>query len=134
MQPARLSASPFPIMGIGRLHPGVETIGDAATRAGPMAPRRDACVPIANNANNVCMSRTIAARVEDDLATELDQLALQTGRSKSALIEQALRSYVTSEREFLAKVDAGLADLEAGRLADHTAVAAAIRRMYRPAA
>lgn len=79
------------------------------------------------------MSRTIAARVEDDLATELDQLALQTGRSKSALIEQALRSYVTSEREFLAKVDAGLADLEAGRLSDHTAVAAAIRRMYRPA-
>lgn len=79
------------------------------------------------------MSRTVAARVGDDLAAELDQLARRTGRSKSVLIEQALRSYVADERDFLAKVDAGLADLEAGRLADHGTVAAAIRRIYRPA-
>ena len=77
------------------------------------------------------MSRTIAARVDDSLAAELNQLAQQTGRSKSVLIEQALRSYVASERDLLAKVDAGLADLEAGRLTDHKAVAAAIRRAYR---
>ena len=78
------------------------------------------------------MSKTIAARVDDTLASELDQLAHQTGRSRSVLIEQALRSYVANEREFLAKVDAGLADLEAGRLTDHQTVAAAIRRIYRP--
>ena len=79
------------------------------------------------------MSKTMAARVGDGLAVELDQLARQTGRSKSALIEQALRSYVADERDFLAKGDAGLADLEAGRLTDHGTVAAAIRRVYRPA-
>ena len=77
------------------------------------------------------MSRTIAARIDDGLIAELNQLAQQTGRSKSVLIEQAIRSYVASERDFMAKVDAGLADLEAGRMTDHTAVAAAIRRIYR---
>ena len=80
------------------------------------------------------MSKTIAARIDDALAFNLDQLSQQTGRSRSALIEQALRSYVTSERDFLAKVDAGLADLEAGRLTDHQTVAAALRRIYRPVA
>ena len=92
------------------------------------------CIRVANSVNTVCMSKTVAARVDDDLAAELDQLAQQTGRTRSVLIEQALRSYVTSERDFLAKVDVGLADLEAGRLTNHETVAAAIRRMYRPAA
>ena len=77
------------------------------------------------------MSKTIAARIDDGLVADLNQLARQTGRKKSVLIEEALRSYVASERDFLAKVDAGLADLEAGRLTDHRAVAAAIRRVYR---
>jgi predicted transcriptional regulator len=80
------------------------------------------------------MSKTLAARVDDDLAAELEQLARDTGRSRSALIENALRSYVISERDFLSKVNAGLADLEAGRLTDHEAVATAIRRFYRPVA
>ncbi len=78
------------------------------------------------------MSKTIAARVDDLLASDLEQLARQTGRTRSVLIEQALRSFVTSERAFLAKVDAGLADLEAGRLTDRETVATAIRRAYRP--
>jgi predicted transcriptional regulator len=78
------------------------------------------------------MSRTVASRLDEDLASELDQLAQQTGRSRSTLIEEALRSYISSERDFLAKVDAGLADLDAGRVTDHKTVAAAIRRIYRP--
>lgn len=77
------------------------------------------------------MSKTLATRVDDALAAELEQLAQQTGRRKSALIEQALRSYVASERDFLAKVDAGLADIEAGRVTDHATVAAAMRRIVR---
>lgn len=78
------------------------------------------------------MSKTLATRVDDELAADLEQLARQTGRSKSTLIEQALRSYVTSERDFLAKVDAGLADIAAGRVTDHATVAAAMRRVTRP--
>jgi predicted transcriptional regulator len=45
-----------------------------------------------------------------------------------------VRSYITSEREFLSEVAAGLAELEAGRVTDHQIVAEAIRRIYHPPA
>lgn len=77
-------------------------------------------------------SVTIAARVDESLDAELDDLAKRTGRSKSALVAEALRSFVDSERQFIEAVEAGLADLEAGRLVDHSVVAAAVRRAIRP--
>ena len=78
------------------------------------------------------MNKPVAAEVDDGLARELDRLAKQTGRTRSVLTEQALRSQVGSEQDFLAKVDAGLADIEAGRLTDHEAVAAIIRGICQP--
>lgn len=78
-------------------------------------------------------SVTIAARVDEGLDAELDWLAQTTGRTKSALINTAIRSYVTSERDFIEKVEAGIADFEAGRTADFQTVVAAVRRSIRPA-
>lgn len=77
-------------------------------------------------------SVTIAARVDETLDAELDRLASVTGRTKSALVAEALRSYVASERQFIEAVEAGLEDLKAGRLVDHETVAAAVRRAIRP--
>ncbi len=78
------------------------------------------------------MNKIVTARVDDDLVAELDALAQITGRTKSTLISQAIRSYVASERAFIMKVEAGLADFEAGRTVDLEAVVAAVRRSIRP--
>ena len=77
-------------------------------------------------------SVTVATRVDAALDAELERLADVTGRTKSALMAEALRSYVASERHFIEAVEAGLRDLQAGRLVDHDAVVSAVRRAIRP--
>jgi predicted transcriptional regulator len=54
-------------------------------------------------------SVTIAARVDADLDGQLDRLAAATGRSKSWLISEALRSYIANEQQFLASKPCGTA-------------------------
>ncbi len=80
------------------------------------------------------MSRsvTIAARVDADLDKELERLASATGRSKSWLINDALRSYVVSEQQFLAAVEEGKQALRDGRVIDHATVFAAFERIVKP--
>ena len=77
-------------------------------------------------------SVTVAARVDGALDAELEKLARVTGRTKSALMAEALRSYVASERQFVEAVEAGLEDLAAGRVVDQKTVVAAVRRAIRP--
>jgi len=77
-------------------------------------------------------SITIAARVDADLDAELGRLAAATGRSKSWLINEALRSFVANERQFLAAVEAGKQALREGRVVDHATVVAAFQRLVTP--
>lgn len=77
-------------------------------------------------------SVTIAARVDSDLDGELERLAEATGRSKSWLINEALRSYVANEQQFLAAVEEGKEALRAGRVLDHATVVAAFERITSP--
>ena len=58
---------------------------------------------------------TIAARIDADLDCELERLAAATGRSKSWLISDALRSYVANEQQFLAAVQEGKQALRDGK-------------------
>ena len=74
-------------------------------------------------------SVTIAARVEADLDSALERLASATGRSKSWLINEALRSYIASEQQFLAAVDEGKQALLNGKILDHAAVVEAFERI-----
>lgn len=67
----------------------------------------------------VAKSVTIAARVDADLDDELERLASATGRSKSWLVNEALRSYVATEQQFLAAVEEGKQALRDGRTVDH---------------
>jgi RHH-type transcriptional regulator, rel operon repressor / antitoxin RelB len=78
-------------------------------------------------------SITLAARVDAELDAELTRLALATGRSKSWLINEALRSYVTNEQQFLAAVEEGKQALKDGRVIDHDTVVAAFNRLITPA-
>lgn len=75
---------------------------------------------------------TIAARVDADLDGELERLAAATGRSKSWLITEALRSYVANERHFLAAVEEGKQALREGKTLDHETVVAAFERIVAP--
>jgi predicted transcriptional regulator len=77
-------------------------------------------------------SVTIAARVDADLDRELERLAEATGRSKSWLINEALRSYVANEQQFLAAVEEGKQALRAGQVVDHATVVAAFERVVKP--
>jgi RHH-type transcriptional regulator, rel operon repressor / antitoxin RelB len=78
-------------------------------------------------------SITLAARVDAELDAELTRLASATGRSKSWLINEALRSYVTNEQQFLAAVEEGKQALKDGRVIDHDTVVAAFNRLITPA-
>jgi RHH-type rel operon transcriptional repressor/antitoxin RelB len=83
---------------------------------------------------NMPKSITLAARVDADLDAELSRLAMATGRSKSWLITDALRSYVANERQFLAAVEEGKQALRDGRVVDHNTVVAAFERLVAPGA
>jgi predicted transcriptional regulator len=77
-------------------------------------------------------SITIAARVDADLDGQLDRLAAATGRSKSWLISEALRSYVANEQQFLAAIEKGKQALRDGKTLDHATVVAAFERIVSP--
>jgi predicted transcriptional regulator len=74
-------------------------------------------------------SVTLAARVDTELDARLGNLALAMGRSKSALISEALRSYVANEEKFLAAVEEGKQAIRDGRVVDHAVVVAAFNRI-----
>ncbi len=77
-------------------------------------------------------SVTLAARVDADLDAELGRLATATGRSKSWLISEALRSFVANEQQFLAAVEDGKQAMREGRMLDHATVVAAFERIIAP--
>ena len=64
-----------------------------------------------------------------DLGAELGRIAAATGRTKSWLINDALRSYVTNEQQFLAAVEEGKQALKDGRVIEHDTVVAAFNRL-----
>ena len=77
-------------------------------------------------------SITLAARVDADLDAELSRLATTTGRTKSWLINEALRSFVANEQQFLAAVEEGKQAMKEGRVIDHETVVAAFDRIIAP--
>jgi RHH-type transcriptional regulator, rel operon repressor / antitoxin RelB len=77
-------------------------------------------------------SVTIAARVDADLDSQVERLAAATGRSKSWLVNEALRSYIADEQRFLAAVEEGKQALRDGKTLDHETVVAAFERIASP--
>jgi predicted transcriptional regulator len=73
---------------------------------------------------------TIGARISEQLDRDLRMLAVVTGRSKSWLVAEALKSYVRAEKEFIEAVEEGIKAADEGRLVDHDAVVAEFERRY----
>ena len=76
-------------------------------------------------------SVAIGARIPEELNAGLGRLAAVTGRSKSWLVAEALRSYVASEQQFIEAVEEGLHAMRAGELVDHKSVVTSINRRVR---
>ena len=70
------------------------------------------------------MSATVpvTVRVPVEVNEKLEQLARVTRRSKSWLASEAIGGYVKSESDYLAAVEEGLADVQAGRTVPHEKV------------
>jgi predicted transcriptional regulator len=65
---------------------------------------------------------TISARIPEDLSQQLTSLAQALRRNRSWVIEEALRSYVESEKQFLDAVEEGIRADEAGEVIPHDEV------------
>ena len=72
---------------------------------------------------------TLAARVDAELDAELSRIATASGRTKSWLVNEALRSFVANEQQFLAAVEEGKQALREGRMVDHATLVAAFNRL-----
>jgi len=64
--------------------------------------------------------------------SELERLTSATGRSKSWLINEALRSYVANEQQFLVAIENGKQALRDGKVVDHATVVEAFERIVKP--
>jgi predicted transcriptional regulator len=67
------------------------------------------------------MAVTVSARVPEELHGRLTILSQALRRSRSELIEEAIRAYVESEIQSIEAVERGRADARAGRVTDHDA-------------
>ena len=66
-------------------------------------------------------STTMSIRLSSDTKDQLGLLAKATRRSKSFLAAEAVAAYVAREREIVAGIERGLADMKAGRTVTHEA-------------
>lgn len=70
------------------------------------------------------MSETVSLslRVSAEKARLIDELSAATDRPKSWILEQALDAYLATNAWQVARIRRGLADVDAGRTADHEKV------------
>ncbi len=69
-------------------------------------------------------SAVVTVRLAANVKQRLDKLARATRRSKSFLAAEAIERYVADEAEFLAAVEEGVAQADAGQVVSHDRVSA----------
>jgi predicted transcriptional regulator len=69
-------------------------------------------------------STSLSFRVSPEKADALEHLAKSMDRKRSWLLEQALDAYLAEQARQIADIQAGLADIEAGRTIGHEKVVA----------
>ncbi|RJF86595.1 ribbon-helix-helix protein, CopG family [Oleomonas cavernae] len=78
-------------------------------------------------------STTLTIRLPQSVKDKLDQLAIDTDRSKSYLAAEAVEHYVDRELAIVASIKRGLEDMEAGRTVPHEQVMAEVREIIEAA-
>lgn len=69
-------------------------------------------------------STTLSVRLPSETKDQLATLAVKTRRTSSFLASEAIADYVARELEIIAGIEAGLADVAAGRFVSHEDVMA----------
>lgn len=64
--------------------------------------------------------QTISAQIPIELAAAVENLAIELDRSKSWIIKEALTSMLAERERRHQSIQAGLADVDAGRVMSHT--------------
>lgn len=72
-------------------------------------------------------STTMTIRVSSELKERLGRLAHETRRTKSFLAAEAVSAYVDRELAIIEGIQAGLRDMEAGRMVPHEQAVAEIQ-------
>lgn len=70
------------------------------------------------------MAMTVSVEISEETATALDQAAAAQHRDRSDLLNDALLQYLSLDQYHRAEIEAGMRDLEAGRVVDHETVVA----------
>lgn len=65
------------------------------------------------------MTDTLSIRIDADTNKKLEALARRSKRSKSFLAAEAITAYVDAEEWQLGEIQAGLADLDEGKIISH---------------
>ena len=65
---------------------------------------------------------TISARVPEELSQQISTIAQALRRNRSWVIEEAIRGYVESEKQFLDAIEEGIRADEAGDVVPHETV------------
>jgi RHH-type rel operon transcriptional repressor/antitoxin RelB len=73
------------------------------------------------------MTTTLSVRIGVETKKRLDALAKRARRSKSFLAAEAIAAFVEAESWQLDEIQAGLAELDAGRAVSHREVSAWLR-------
>ncbi len=74
-------------------------------------------------------NRVVTAHIPADLAEQVDLLATRLDRPKGWIVRQALTSWVELEAKRHQLTLEGLADVDAGRVVDHTSVTAWVKSL-----
>ena len=72
---------------------------------------------------------TLSTRVPEDFRMQVDELAKALGRDRAWVVEQAVRRFVQSEAQFIAAVQQGREDIQAGRFIEHDEMEADLDRI-----
>lgn len=64
--------------------------------------------------------QTISAQIPTDLANAVENLAVELDRSKSWIIKEALTAMLAERERRHQSIQAGLADVDAGRVVSHS--------------
>ncbi len=67
-------------------------------------------------------TRVVTAHIPNELAEQIDQLATRLDRPKGWIVKQALTSWVALEAKRYQLTLEGLADVDAGRIVDHSSI------------
>jgi predicted transcriptional regulator len=69
----------------------------------------------------------VTIRLSKRVRTRLDKIATATAQSPSRLVGQAIDTYLRDQERQLRRIDAGIKDIEAGRIVEHEHVAGWLR-------